>query len=403
MRPGCSSPYDRLSFCPTRSDTPHPDRCGMSVEFVIGVLNTSMSAIFGASLLALWYYQRELGYIAILVGSYAVRILSFGSLYAAFALDMLALRMAANTLILIATMLLSIAISKRLRIRPHYGSLTAMTAISLVGRGFFLLVQDNLPMRAAIINLGLASICFVMLADLATRRQRTPVEQLLFAQIVIALLSFAVRPLTFLISWIGPAQSEAVYWIVVSISDTLICSTLAAAIFAVIAVDVMDRFKAEAQIDMLSGLFNRRGFESRAMPLLARQTGSAPAALILTDLDHFKAINDRFGHLDGDKVIRAFSDILKDKAPRDAVVGRIGGEEFAVLLPPGLAAAAHAMADTARSAFKAAAPGIFAHACHPTASFGIAVARAGDNLLALMERADRSLYQAKNDGRDCIR
>jgi len=364
----------------------------MSVEFVVGVLNTSMSAIFGASLLALWYYQRELGYIAILVFSYGVRILSFGSLYAAFALDEPELRMVSNTLILTATMLLSIAISKRLRLRPHYGSLMAIMAISLTGGGFFLLVEDNLPIRAAAINLGLAAICFVMLVDLAKRHERTPVEQLLFGQVFIAFLSFVSRPLTFLIPGIDPAQSEAVYWIVVSISDTLICSTLAAAIFAVIAVDVMDRFKAEAQIDMLSGLFNRRGFESRALPLLARQNDSAPAALILTDLDHFKSINDRFGHLDGDKVIRAFSDILKDKAPRDAIVGRIGGEEFAILIPPGLAAAAHAMADTARAAFKAAAPGIFAHAFHPTASFGIAIARTGDNLLALMERADRALY-----------
>ncbi|MPS27745.1 GGDEF domain-containing protein [Pigmentiphaga sp.] len=375
----------------------------MSVEFVIGVLNTSMSAIFGASLLALWYYQRELGYIAILVFSYAVRILSFGSLYAAFALDMLELRMVANALILAATALLSVAISKRLRLRPHYGSLAAITAISLAGGCFFVFVEDNLPIRAAVINLGLAAICFVMLADLTRRHRRTPVEQLLLGQIAIAFLSFVSRPLTFLIPGIDPAQSEAVYWIVVSISDTLICSTLAAAIFAVIAVDVMDRFKAEAQIDMLSGLFNRRGFESRALPMLARQTGAAPAALILTDLDHFKSINDRFGHLDGDKVIRTFSDILKDKAPRDAIVGRIGGEEFAILLPPGLAAAAHAMADTARSAFKATAPAIFAHAFHPTASFGIAIARAGDNLLGLMERADHALYRAKNEGRDCVR
>lgn len=117
----------------------------MSVEFVVGVLNTSMSAIFGASLLALWYYQRELGYIAILVFSYGVRILSFGSLYAAFALDEPELRMVSNTLILTATMLLSIAISKRLRLRPHYGSLMAIMAISLTGGGFFLLVEDTCP------------------------------------------------------------------------------------------------------------------------------------------------------------------------------------------------------------------------------------------------------------------
>ncbi|WP_424630925.1 GGDEF domain-containing protein [Bradyrhizobium sp. SYSU BS000235] len=111
------------------------------------------------------------------------------------------------------------------------------------------------------------------------------------------------------------------------------------------------------QVDMLSGLFNRRGFELRALDALARQTTSAPVAMILGDLDHFKSINDRFGHISGDKIIRRFADVLKEKAPRDAIIARLGGEEFAVLLPPGQAIAAHALAEEPRSAFKDVAPG----------------------------------------------
>jgi diguanylate cyclase (GGDEF)-like protein len=125
--------------------------------------------------------------------------------------------------------------------------------------------------------------------------------------------------------------------------------------------------------------------------------------MILSDLDHFKSINDRFGHALGDRVIRRFSEILRLHAPREAIIARLGGEEFAVLLPSGQAAAAHVLAEAARTAFKDVAPYIVAGEVHPTASFGIAVAREKEGLLALMDRADRALYQAKSDGRDCIR
>lgn len=153
----------------------------------------------------------------------------------------------------------------------------------------------------------------------------------------------------------------------------------------------------------MSGLFNRRGFEPRARDALARQTNNAPVAVILSDLDHFKSINDRFGHVGGDRIIRRFSEVLKEKAPRDAIITRLGGEEFAVVLPPGKATTAHLLAEEARKAFKEVAPSVVSGEAHPTASFGIAIAQEGEGLEAVMDRADRALYQAKADGRDCVR
>jgi len=375
----------------------------MSYESVVGLLNPAMSAIFCVSLLTLWYYQRHLTYIAIFVLSYAVRILCFGILYFAFAQEALALRLVANALILLATILLSVALSNRLGQRPRYGILFAIGAMSLAVLSYYQFVEPSLLVRAVVLSWGLAAICLLMLVDVVKLPDRTPVEQLLFGLIAITCLGFLLRPLIFHVPGITTDQIEGAYWLIVSISDALICSTLAVAIFAIIAVDVMDGIKSDAQIDVLSGLFNRRGFESRALDALARQTTDAQVAMILSDLDHFKSINDRFGHSSGDRIIRAFSEILKDKAPRDAIIARLGGEEFAVLLPPGQAIAAHILAEAARSAFKEVAPGIVSDELSPTASFGIAVAREGEGLLALMDRADRALYQAKSEGRDCIR
>jgi len=160
----------------------------------------------------------------------------------------------------------------------------------------------------------------------------------------------------------------------------------------------------EARTDPLTELPNRAEFDAALAARLhaARESGT-PLWLMFLDLDHFKSINDRFGHISGDNVIQAFARILKDKAPRDAIVGRLGGEEFVVLLPHGQAAAAALMAETVRAAFKDAARAVVPAEINPTASFGIAVARRDEGLLPLMDRADRALYRAKNEGRDCVR
>jgi diguanylate cyclase (GGDEF)-like protein len=375
----------------------------MSYEGVIGLLNPAMSAIFCMSLLALWRRQRHLTYIAIFALSYAIRVLCFGILYFAFAQNAPALRLLANLLVLLATMALSIALSSRLGQRPRYGILFIIGAISLMALHFYQFVEPSLPARAAILNLGLVAVCLMMLFDVAKLSHRTPVEQLLFGLVAIACLGFLLRLLIFQVSSIASDQIEGAYWLIVSISDALICSTLAVAIFAIISVDVMDGIKSEAQTDVLSGLLNRRGFETRALDALEWQTADAQVTMILSDLDHFKSVNDRFGHSSGDRVIRTFAEILKDKAPRDAIIARLGGEEFAVLLPPGQTAAAHLLAEAARSAFKEVASTIVSNEFSPTASFGIAVARKGEGLLALVDRADRALYRAKSEGRDCIR
>lgn len=375
----------------------------MSYQSVIGLLNTSMSAIFCVSLFALWRHHSHLNYIGILVISYAIRVLCFGIFYFAFALENPVLRLVANVFLMLAMILLSAGLSNRRGQRPRYQVLVAIAAIALGALYYHQFVAVSLLARVIYLNCGLAAVGFVMLLDVAKLSQRTPVEQVLFGLIIISCAGFLLRPLYLLASGVEVGQFEGSYWLVVSISDALICAMTAVGIFAVIASDVMEGIKSDAQVDALSGLLNRRGFEPRARDALARQTASAPVAVILSDLDHFKSINDRFGHVGGDRIIQSFSEVLKEKAPRDAIITRLGGEEFAVVLPPGKATNAHLLAEEARKTFKEIAPGIVSGEARPTASFGIAIAQEGEGLEALMDRADRALYQAKADGRDCVR
>ncbi|SFU91269.1 diguanylate cyclase (GGDEF) domain-containing protein [Methylobacterium sp. 174MFSha1.1] len=154
---------------------------------------------------------------------------------------------------------------------------------------------------------------------------------------------------------------------------------------------------AASRTDHLTGLQNRHGFFEDGERLLAER----PAALLAFDLDHFKAINDRHGHAAGDVVLRLFADTARRAAGPDALVARLGGEEFAALLPGLDVAAARQVGEGvarrfAEAALDRAGPGIPA-----TVSIGLAAARTESrDLPTLLSAADRALYRAKAAGRN---
>jgi diguanylate cyclase (GGDEF)-like protein len=153
--------------------------------------------------------------------------------------------------------------------------------------------------------------------------------------------------------------------------------------------------------DQLTGLANRHAFFEQGARVLATRRGGEPIALLAFDLDHFKAINDRHGHAVGDEVLRLFADVARETAGPSALLVRLGGEEFAALLPGlghrqarrvGLAIALRFTAAAARED----GPGI-----HATVSTGLASQEAGPRGLAeMLVSADRALYQAKALGRN---
>lgn len=166
------------------------------------------------------------------------------------------------------------------------------------------------------------------------------------------------------------------------------------------------RFRELAQTDPLTGFATRHHFAELAAASLADGAAqSRPLMLVAFDLDHFKRINDAHGHLAGDAVLRAVSDAARAvPAPARRVLGRIGGEEFAVLLDGATEEQAASYAEALRRAIasaRAMADGDVPLAV--TASFGLTgTHEAGRDLQALLDRSDRALYRAKNDGRDRI-
>ncbi len=162
--------------------------------------------------------------------------------------------------------------------------------------------------------------------------------------------------------------------------------------------------RGEALIDPLTGILNRRGFEGASKKTFDDQAAlDKGVCLLMVDIDHFKKINDTYGHLFGDKIIRAIAETLKSKVRGQDAVARLGGEEFAVLLTETDEAGARIVAESVRQSIERGKvrrldtqdviSGI-------TISIGIAKYAIGKSIVDMLDQADKALYVSKQQGRN---
>ena len=156
--------------------------------------------------------------------------------------------------------------------------------------------------------------------------------------------------------------------------------------------------------DPLTGVANRRGFFEAGKRLLKRaRFARQPTALIVFDLDRFKSINDRYGHHTGDEVLTAFCRLATSQLRPNDLFGRIGGEEFASLLPDTGHHDAVWLAERVRSAVETSSHAFGQDAFELTVSVGVAISdKERSDLNALLDAADRALYRAKALGRNRV-
>jgi len=155
--------------------------------------------------------------------------------------------------------------------------------------------------------------------------------------------------------------------------------------------------------DSLTGLLVRRRFRELLDSTLATAPKPLEVGLMILDLDHFKPVNDRLGHLAGDQVLRVCSAVLRAGVPEQAIVGRLGGEEFSVLLPRTNAEQLLALADALREEQARQAVRIEEEVVQVTVSIGCAMWQpAMQDAGILLRSADKALYKAKDAGRNCV-
>jgi diguanylate cyclase (GGDEF)-like protein len=173
-------------------------------------------------------------------------------------------------------------------------------------------------------------------------------------------------------------------------------------IFMLVSERAVTVHKTAASVDPLTGMFNRRGFAEACARVIEREAhGGRPVTALIFDIDHFKSINDRFGHPAGDEILKLFSAVVVNNLRISDLSGRIGGEEFAALLPCPLEEGV-IVAERVREAFETSGIVCEEGAVDTTVSIGVAGGPAGTELEVLLAAADTALYQAKRSGRNRV-
>ncbi len=173
-------------------------------------------------------------------------------------------------------------------------------------------------------------------------------------------------------------------------------------IFMLVSERTVTAHRTAASTDPLTGMLNRRGFSEACARVIEREAkGGRPVTVMIFDIDHFKSINDRFGHPAGDEMLKLFSTVVVSNLRISDLSGRIGGEEFAALLPCSLEEGV-VVAERVREAFETSGVVVDEGPVDTTVSIGVSGGPAGTELEVLLASADTALYQAKRGGRNRV-
>lgn len=271
------------------------------------------------------------------------------------------------------------------------------------GIAYFYYIERNLILRIYILNFGYGAVFFYTLLKLHQLRKGNITEQFLFWVLLLFSLQFFIRTgLT--ISGIDTSEANfgtSFFWFTLQYSLAVFGVSLALALLAVVVNDKLIALKTEYAKDHLTGLLNRRDFDEQAESILANRRNT-PVSVLLIDVDHFKTVNDMFGHSSGDSVLRIIGAKLKESMQKGDISGRLGGEEFAIVLPNRDLKAAQKLANQIRTLIEETDFPDLPYGYKVTVSIGIASAREGESLFSLIGRADRLLYIAKIAGRNRV-
>ena len=231
---------------------------------------------------------------------------------------------------------------------------------------------------------------------------RWPAIFMLFAHGALFLLR---TPLVLMLPWAPGSQVHESVWLTVLSFEALLFTIAIAFILLAMAKERIEyRHRTAAMVDSLTGIANRLAFLLDGEELMKRHAWDpCSAAVLVIDLDHFKSINDRFGHAIGDRVLQVFAEAVKGNVRSCDLIGRLGGEEFAAVLYNISRDRALVVAERIRESFAAAAVDVDGRPVLATVSIGVVVNQDGPlDVPNLLAQADQALYHAKERGRNRV-
>lgn len=379
----------------------------MQQDTVIGLVTPLMAAVFTAVFAVLWKRGR--------MGSY---VLAFAGAFFFFGVGVVASLVTTDEAVRLlfpfghlcftaASACVVWGAVKRVGETISLAALGYIYAVALLGLTVAMAVSDRTESWIYLVNTGYGVIFALGTITLMGAPRRSAIDSLMVALFALTATQFLTRPaFTFMVVGGAPASEyhQSFYYSVLNVA--VIIQALVIGVTLVLAC-TYDQVMAERErglLDLLTGLRTRRAFEQDALAAMERAKGEGvPVSLIVADLDHFKGVNDVYGHQAGDHAIAAFGAIVAQMIRNSDVAGRIGGEEFCILAWNCDAAQADAMAERIRRRFAESAITGMPADMRLTASFGVAGRLDGEGYGKLFARADAELYRAKDAGRNCVR
>lgn len=381
----------------------------MSGASVILFVNLMVGGLLTAFFLVLALHDRRLVSARWFAGAYGFGVAYvIGEFVIPFVGRTDVVSILSSSSMIVALALLNIGLARRYKVRPPFLLLGLAFLLSV---GVFI-ITANMPRESMVRNFLYQTPFFSMQAVGAwvvlSSRSRKLIDLALACFLGMTALHYFSKPFaSVLLGGPGATPQDYIstsYAMFSQSMGTVFVLATALILMGLLVSDLLRDVTWRSVTDPLSGLLNRRGFEEKLAETAAKRgPDGPPLSLLFIDLDRFKSINDTFGHAAGDRVIEKFADILREASAGLHVIGRVGGEEYAVALSHCNMATAQLFAESVRAAFAETEVEGFPAGQRFSASFGVATLERGETPSTLMERADAALYEAKRAGRNCVR
>jgi diguanylate cyclase (GGDEF)-like protein len=361
------------------------------------------SLVFGAGFFALWWWQRRLRYLLYLSASFTLFTVGTCAQTLGIPQDIAWNFMISAIIYTAALMALLDGCYKRTSLRPRYAVRLCIAGLVLAGIAYFCFASPSLEARLYVMNFGLGVLTLVDAVYLG-RAAKTAMDRIVFW--VVLGLGIQGFPRTLLsLGTTGQSRdmmafAHSSYWKWMNETYAVLVVLVGVTLVVAVVVDVIEELEGRAMEDPLTGLLNRRSFEEAAQKQIAKAKGRC-FSIAVCDVDHFKAIVDSCGRVDGDVVLLKVAELLRENLRRSDQVARFDGGEFVMLLSDLHREDARDLIERLRRAIEETrfSDGSLQRRRF-TASFGVAEYRVGEELKDAVRRADKLLYAAKRNGRN---
>jgi len=298
------------------------------------------------------------------------------------------------------------SVCERAGLRAPLASLVCVYGVSALVLALSIALSSDVGPRLIIVNTGYGVMFAMCVTMLLTAKRRDAADIAIIAVMIFQAIDFLVRPnMTLLFESSIPAEvyRDSVYYSMIGLALGVKGVTTAMVLIGATIVEWTKFLRESSERDALTGLLNRGAFEQKIQDMLTRsEAENRPLTLVVADIDHFKQVNDIWGHQAGDQAIASFGALLGQMVRGGDMAGRIGGEEFCIAVWNCENGPAERLANRIRHAFARVEHEGLNEDIRLTASFGVAMAQDGERYERLFARADEALYRAKEGGRDRV-